>query len=93
MPSVRARDGILRRAVRASISIPGIAPPAPQANGDLLVDGAVLNNLPVDVMIGLGAGSIVAVDVAPPEDLSVDPAYTEAPSPWRLHSPRRRGSA
>ena len=89
------RDGILRRAVRASISIPGIAPPAPQANGDLLVDGAVLNNLPVDVMIGLGAGSIIAVDVAPPEDLSVDPAYAEAPSPWQVLlervNPLRRG--
>jgi predicted acylesterase/phospholipase RssA len=78
------REGLLRRAVRAGISIPGIAPPAPQPNGDLLVDGAVLNNLPVDVMIGLGAGTIVAVDVAPSEDLSVDPSYEEAPSPWRV---------
>jgi predicted acylesterase/phospholipase RssA len=78
------RDGVLRRAVRASISIPGIAPPAPQPNGDLLVDGAVLNNLPVDVMIALGAGSVVAVDVAPAEDLSVDPSYAEAPSPWEM---------
>jgi predicted acylesterase/phospholipase RssA/CRP-like cAMP-binding protein len=78
------REGLLRRAVRASISIPGIAPPAPQPNGDLLVDGAVLNNLPVDVMVGLGAGAVVAVDVAPAEDLSVDPRYEEAPSSWRL---------
>lgn len=78
------REGLLRRAVRASISIPGIAPPAPQPNGDLLVDGAVLNNLPVDVMVGLGAGTIVAVDVAPSEDLSVDPSYEEAPSPWQV---------
>lgn len=78
------RDGLLRRAVRASISIPGIAPPSPQPNGDLLVDGAVLNNLPVDVMIGLGSGTIVAVDVAPAEDLSVGTSYEEAPSAWQV---------
>jgi lysophospholipid hydrolase len=91
------RDGLLRRAVRASISIPGIAPPAPQPNGDLLVDGAVLNNLPVDVMIGLGAGTIVAVDVAPAEDLSVGTSYEEAPSAWQMllerASPFRRGGS
>lgn len=37
------------RAVRASISLPGIFPPVFQ-DGDLRVDGGVLNNLPADVM-------------------------------------------
>jgi NTE family protein len=43
------RGGLLRKALRASISLPGILPPV--VDGDsLLVDGAVLRNFPVDVL-------------------------------------------
>jgi predicted acylesterase/phospholipase RssA/CRP-like cAMP-binding protein len=42
-------SGLLWRAVRASSSLPGIATPLIEEN-ELLVDGGVLNNLPVDVM-------------------------------------------
>ncbi len=49
-------------AVGASMSIPGLAPPVPHG-GRLLVDGGVLNNLPVDVLAGAGEGPVVAVDV------------------------------
>lgn len=60
------RRGNLARAVRASVSIPGVLPPVP-ADGDLLVDGGVLNNLPVDVMRELNpGGTVIAIDVAPP---------------------------
>ena len=49
------------RAVRASLSLPGILPPV-WRDGDLLVDGAALNNLPVDVMRErLDNGRIIAV--------------------------------
>lgn len=51
-------------AVRASVSIPGVFPPVP-AGDDLLVDGGVLNNLPVDVAAPEGVATIIAVDVAP----------------------------
>ena len=44
------------------MSIPGIAPPFRHA-GRLLVDGGVLNNLPVDHMAEVAEGPIVAVDV------------------------------
>lgn len=64
--SVVHRRGNLARAVRASVSIPGVLPPVP-ADGDLLVDGGVLNNLPVDVMRELNpTGPVIAIDVAPP---------------------------
>ncbi len=56
------KDGLLRDALRASISIPGIFPPA-EINNDLFVDGGVFNNMPVDIMIQQGAGMIVAVDL------------------------------
>ncbi len=56
------RRGPLYEAVGASICLPGIAPPL--SVGDrLLVDGGVLNNLPVETMAGRGEGPVAAVDV------------------------------
>jgi predicted acylesterase/phospholipase RssA/CRP-like cAMP-binding protein len=56
------RSGPVYEAVGASMSIPGLAPPLARP-GRLLVDGGVLNNLPVDVMAADDEGPIVAVDV------------------------------
>jgi NTE family protein len=56
------RRGSVMEAVGASMSIPGLAPPVPRG-GQLLVDGGVLNNLPVDAMADTAEGPIVAVDV------------------------------
>jgi NTE family protein len=56
------RRGELWRAVGASMSLPGLV--APQLIGSrMLVDGGVLNNLPVDVMAATGEGPVIAVDV------------------------------
>jgi predicted acylesterase/phospholipase RssA len=57
------RRGPLYEAVGASFCLPGIGPPV--ASGDrLLVDGGVLNNLPVETMAARGEGPVVAVDVS-----------------------------
>jgi predicted acylesterase/phospholipase RssA len=56
------RRGSLHDAISASMSIPGLVPPL-RRDGRLLVDGGVLNNLPVDLMHDLAEGPIVAVDV------------------------------
>ena len=56
------RRGPIVDAVGASMCIPGLAPPMRQA-GRLLVDGGVLNNLPVDHMADADEGPVVAVDV------------------------------
>ncbi|HJR95612.1 MAG TPA: patatin-like phospholipase family protein [Gaiellaceae bacterium] len=56
------RRGLVLEAVGASMSIPGLVPPLSRP-GHLLVDGGVLNNLPVDVMASDDEGPIVAVDV------------------------------
>ena len=57
--------GSLLHAIRASIAIPGILPPVP-SDGDLLVDGGVLDNVPVDEMRRRNpSGRVLAVDVAP----------------------------
>ncbi len=57
------RSGLLGEAVGASICLPGIAPPR-SLQDRLLVDGGVLNNLPVEEMAGRGEGPVVAVDVS-----------------------------
>ena len=60
--------GNLLQAVRASMSIPGLFPPV-QWKGRQLIDGGVVRNLPVDVVRGMGAEIIIAVDVGMhPED-------------------------
>jgi predicted acylesterase/phospholipase RssA/CRP-like cAMP-binding protein len=60
------RRGDLPLALRATLSIPGVMPPVPH-EGDLLVDGGVLNNLPVDVVRRADpTGTVIASDVAPP---------------------------
>lgn len=57
------RTGSLSHALRASIALPGILPPV--VDGDsVLVDGAVLDNLPVGVMRDLHRGPNIGVDVA-----------------------------
>ena len=76
--------GPLWTAVRASLALPGIYPPV-YADGDLLIDGSAVDNLPVDVMRGrVGAGRIVAVDVSSEvEPLAVAP-YGPGLSGWRV---------
>jgi len=55
--------GPLWQAIRASVALPAILPPALE-DGHLLVDGGILNNLPVDVMRERMQGAIIAVDLA-----------------------------
>ena len=50
-------------AIYASLAIPGIYPPMRGADGRLLVDGGVMNNLPVEPMARRPEGPIFAVDV------------------------------
>jgi NTE family protein len=74
------RGGLLRRALRASISLPGILPPVVDDDNGLLVDGAVLKNFPVDILRDLHRGPIIGVDVArrdgiDPEDFRDPPGF------------------
>ncbi|KAJ2806098.1 phosphatidylcholine and lysophosphatidylcholine phospholipase [Coemansia guatemalensis] len=63
--------GLLWRVVRASMSLGGFVPPLCNEDGDLLVDGGYLDNLPVQVMQNkLGASMIFAVDIAGENDIS-----------------------
>ena len=81
------RTGVLHKCLRASAGVPGFYPPFP-FNGDLLVDGGVLNNLPVDVARELSAGPVIAVDVAAPDDLTTRVGGFDSMSGWRLLAER-----
>jgi NTE family protein len=52
------RQGVLKEALRASISLPGVLPPVADGNS-VLVDGAVMKNFPADVMRAFQLGPIV----------------------------------
>jgi NTE family protein len=58
------RDGPVSSAVYASLAIPGVFPPVATDDGRLLVDGGVLDNLPVETMAASGVGPVIAVDVS-----------------------------
>jgi predicted acylesterase/phospholipase RssA len=73
--------GSLPAALRASVSLPGVFPPA-VVDGQLSVDGGILDNLPVDRMRGRPVGKVVAVDVTSRQSYEVD--YETAPSPWAV---------
>jgi len=73
--------GPLWRAVRASVALPGVLPPA--VDGDhLVIDGGVLNNLPVDVMRDRPVGRVIAVDLSVRKEYSLD--YNEIPGALRV---------
>ena len=58
------RHGRLRPFIRASCSLPMLFPPVIH-EGHLLADGGIVNNLPVDPLLGMGhVGFLVAVNVA-----------------------------
>ncbi|RLE31315.1 patatin family protein [Candidatus Acetothermia bacterium] len=59
---VAITDGPLVDAIRASVSVPGLFVPA-QLGGRLLLDGGVVDPLPVETARALGAEVVVAVDV------------------------------
>ena len=56
------RQGDLIEAVRASIAVPGIFTPV-RSNGLLLVDGGLVNPVPVSVARAMGADIVIAVDL------------------------------
>jgi NTE family protein len=73
------REGPISVALRATTALPGLFMPL-EMEGMRLVDGGVLNNLPVDVARMMGAKVVIGVDVEPdPEDI---PGSWETRSRW-----------
>ena len=82
------RDGPIWRCLRASISLPGVLPPVFHY-GDLLVDGGLLNNLPVDVIQSIyPVERVLAADVRLKVDLVQEEPFREELSGWRILAQR-----
>ncbi|ATQ42625.1 patatin-like phospholipase family protein [Caulobacter mirabilis] len=75
------RRGKARKALRATIALPGVMPPAVDGD-DVLVDGAVMKNFPADIMRSLQRGPIVGVDVTRGRSITADDVARPA-SVWR----------
>ncbi len=58
-------EGHLGTALRATMAIPGVFAPV-RRDGMVLADGGIVNNLPVDVLLKMGADIVIAVDVGAP---------------------------
>ena len=54
--------GFLADAMRATMSLPLIFPPV-ELNGQVLIDGGIMNNVPADVVKAMGADRVVAINV------------------------------
>jgi NTE family protein len=57
------REGSVIDAVRASMALPGLFTPAVQDGGRLLVDGGLVNPVPVSLCRAMGADVVIAVDL------------------------------
>jgi NTE family protein len=70
------RNGKLWHWLRASVAIPGVLPPVFH-QGQVLVDGGVINNLPVDIMRAQQAGEVIACDIGGDHAVGVGPDIEE----------------
>ena len=77
------REGPLWLWLRASCAIPGVMPPVCH-HGEVFVDGAVINNLPTDIMRALQPGAIAAVDIGADDSLRTRIEEFATPPFWKL---------
>ena len=85
------KTGMLRQALRASISLPGVMPPVVE-DGEVLVDGAVMRSFPATMMRNTHLGTVIGVDVTRARGL--DPKALSVPTnlaSWFARGDWRRG--
>ena len=76
--------GPVWRAVRASTAIPAIFPPLLGDDGEVLIDGGVMNNMPLDVMRELcEGGTVIGVNPMPAHDKMKAYHFGPSLSGWR----------
>jgi NTE family protein len=90
----RHTRGDLWAAIRSSGSIPGLLPPYYTPDGEMLVDGALLDNVPVRIMHELKRGPNIVVSFEAPRLQRFPVIYQALPSRtqllWRLINPFQR---
>lgn len=90
------RHGLTRHALRISTAIPVALPPWINAQGQVLVDGGVMNNVPISVMRAIKSGPNMVSMLSPGNEWRVSSAYDSVPSrlalAWQLLRGRRKGN-
>jgi predicted acylesterase/phospholipase RssA len=77
--------GPLWRAVRASIALPGVFTPLLNEHNELLVDGGVMNNFPLDVLARRTEfGLIIGCNVSPRRENPTSYELGDSLSGWRV---------
>jgi NTE family protein len=88
------RRGPVWKAIRASASVPVIFPPVYIDDGEMLVDGCVLDNVPLKTMHALKSGPNTVISFMVPEIERFDVAFNSLPTRqellWMTLSPWRR---
>lgn len=70
--------------MRASLAIPGVFTPI-LAKGDVLVDGGVMNNFPIDIMRDkIGGGTVIGSSADPRQERPKNYDFGDSLSGWRL---------
>ncbi len=75
------RSGPIWRALRASVAIPGLLPPIIE-DGDVLVDGGVIDGFPVGTMRAWHQGPLIGANVSTNRALENVSECLETGSPW-----------
>ena len=65
--AVVMQEGDLISAVRASMSIPGVFRPV-ERGGRILIDGQLVDPIPIAACLAMGADKVIAVDINPPNE-------------------------
>ncbi|XP_027873747.1 neuropathy target esterase isoform X7 [Xiphophorus couchianus] len=77
-------DGSLWRYVRASMTLSGYLPPlCDPKDGNLLMDGGYINNLPADIARNVGTRTVIAIDVGSQDETDLC-NYGDSLSGWWL---------
>ena len=82
-PRIHQR-GLVWQAVRASGSVPGVLPPFFTTEGEMLVDGALMDNIPLAPMKALKSGPNVVVALGAENRTTYPVDYESIPGPWEL---------
>ena len=69
-------DGDLLSAVRASMSIPGVFRPV-ERGGRVLIDGQLVDPIPIAACRAMGADKVIAVDINPPNSAENAKAFSK----------------
>ncbi len=84
------RTGLLREALRATVSLPGVLPPVTEGD-HVLVDGAVVTNFPSDMMRAEHRGVVIGSDVSLAPGITAEDVKAPKLLQWILSGGWRRG--